>query len=143
MKTILGGFLLLASSAIAAEEAVERASIATTISWLNGSVLDPDLFTADFPDSAELTRGAQGNFGARVVISKEPWGEATWFPLPASRTPRFVIQSVRFVTPDVAVVDGIDRQNESRSVLFVVKKDGIAWRIAAFRRVGDAIKIAP
>ncbi len=144
MKTILCGFLLLGSSVIAADEAVERASIATTISWLNGSALDPDLFTADFPDSVELTRGVQGNFGGRVVISKEPWGEATWFPpLTAPRTLRFVIQSVRFVTPDVALVDGIDRQNESRPVLFVMKKEGIAWRIAGFRRVGDGIKTAP
>jgi hypothetical protein len=142
MKTILCAFLLLAFSANA-DEAVERASIATTISRLNGPVLDPDLFTADFPDAAELTRDAQGNFGGRVVISKEPWGEATWFPPPAPRTLRFVIQSVRFVTPDVALVDGIDRQNESRPVLFVMKKDGIAWRIASFKRIVSPIKTAP
>lgn len=142
MKTILCVSLLLASSAIA-DEAVDRASIATTISWLNGSVLDGDLFTADFPDSAALLRGVQGNFGGRVVISKESWGEATWLPALAPRIPRFVIQSVRFVTPDVALVDGIDRQNESGSVLFVMKREGIAWRIASFRRIEDQVKTAP
>jgi hypothetical protein len=142
MKALFCLPLLLAAGAFA-DDATDRASIATTISWVNASYLDPSLFTADFPDSAELLRGVQGNFGGTVVISKEPWGEATWFPVPVSRGPRFVIQSVRFVTPEVVVVDGIDQRNGGASVLFVMRKDGIAWRIASFKRIADQVKTAP
>jgi hypothetical protein len=138
MKPVLCLSLFLASIAWA-DEATDRASITTTISWVNSLYVDS---TPDFPDSVELLRGARGNFGT-VVISKEPWGEATWFPAAVAKAPHFVVQTIRFVTPDVALVEGIDRLNGNTSVLFVLKKDGIAWRIASFKRIEDQAKTAP
>jgi len=138
MKAALSITLLLASGAWA-QEAIEKASIATTISRLNASPTDSTLFTADFPDTALLSH--PGVQAGRVVISKEPWGEATWFPV--SSVDRFVIKSVRFVTLEVALVEGTDRSNDNAPVLFVMKKDGTAWRIAGFRRIADTIKTTP
>jgi hypothetical protein len=66
-----------------------------------------------------------------VVISKEPMGEAVW--LPAGMHGAVTVKKVRFVTPEVAMVDGV----EKGPVLIVMKKIGADWKIASVRRLAE------
>jgi hypothetical protein len=100
---------------------------ALTITLTSGT-----LFTADAEN--ELNRLASLD---RWLIerSKEPWSEVT--------TPRLVIQSVRFVTPDAALVDAANTLFGSTilarriPVLVVMKKEGAGWRISSLRVLVD------
>ena len=114
MKSALCLFSLFAASAWA-EEADDRAAIGKVISALNEVPLRGSLFTADadgFSDLERLLKVSQRAVRTQlslpapaVVISKEPWGEATLIPFAATSelmNPRISSGSVRFVTPDVA-----------------------------------------
>ena len=54
--------------------------------------------------------------------------------------PKIVSGPIRFITPGVALVDGAFKyrsdkgQNETRPLLFVMKKEG-TWKIASIRRL--------
>jgi hypothetical protein len=58
--------------------------------------------------------------------------------------PRIVSDSIRFITPDVALVDGASTirgavtMAQSVPLLFVLKKDGGEWRIHAVRRLAES-----
>ena len=137
-----------------ADEAADRAAVETTISALNSPQIKPEIFTADFPNAAELQRLQQSVLlrmpaegteirtqAGTLVISREPMGEATWYPGPAisptavSVMPRFVTRSVTFVSSDTAVVVA----NYGReSVLFVLKNESSTWKIASFRVLPEA-----
>jgi hypothetical protein len=108
-----------------AEEAADRASIERVIAALNQTPRPVGLFTADFDGSA--LPGA-----LTVTISHEPWGEATIGPLfalgPAG--PKITIGRVRFITGDVALVEGAGGV-ESTPLLFVVRKEIEGWKIAS------------
>ena len=137
---------ILFTSALWAEEAADRAGVEAIVSALNSSPWRPELFTADFPNAAELQR-FQGQFlvlgggiqvsGGTLVISREPMGEATWIPGTAvsAVTPHFVTRSVTFVSPDTAVVVAVYGRE---SVLFVLKNESSNWRIASFRVLPEA-----
>jgi hypothetical protein len=103
------------------------------------------LFTSDF-DREELARFGKApapgtDSGAipvtvdgvpgTVVISKEPMGEAQWFPA-GMRVP-LAVKKIRFVTEDVALVDLV----ENGPVLIVMKRVGTEWKIASLRRVAE------
>lgn len=152
-KTALG-LAILFTSALWADEAADRSAVEATISALNSSPSRPDLFTADFPNAAELQRfqqpailriPAEGNVirtqAGTLIISREPMGEATWNPglapslAAVSILPRFVTRSVTFVSPDTAVVVATHGRE---SVLFVVKNESSKWRIASFRVLPEA-----
>src|SRR4051812_14139004 len=124
MKRFLCITILLASRAWA-DEATDRTDIAQTISELSSLRPDAGLFTADFDGSTESIRS---RVTGRVLISKAPWGEAVW--VPGTHGPRFLVRSTRFVTADVALVDGIDRQTDGSPVLAVLKREGSSWKIA-------------
>jgi hypothetical protein len=95
----------------------------------------PNIFTADFPNSAELQRFRDEAVPAvTVVISRKPMGEATWYPAPASAR-RFVTRSVTLVAPDAAVVVAFYQQ---QTVLFVLQRQATNWRIASFRILSEA-----
>lgn len=124
MKGLLFLGVLVTSSLWAADEAAERASVEATVAALNRSPTPSDIFTADFPNAAELQRlreesrpgilppPANGiiirSQAGTLVISREPMGEATLYPVPISGSlevafgPRFVTRSVTFVAPDTA-----------------------------------------
>jgi hypothetical protein len=138
MKPILFLSLVLASLAWA-DEATDRDSIATTVARLSGSYPQPLLFTSDFDGSSDFERMTR--FG-QVIISKEPFGEAE-VRFPSATGIRFVIRSIRFLTGDVALVDAFDRQNGLEPVLLVIRKEGVDWRLASFRRIVDKEKPAP
>jgi len=123
--------LLLAAHAWA-DPAADRAAIERVIGALNSGQSRPSLFTADADN--DLDRLASLNRRLSQA-SKEPWSEAT--------TPKIVIQSTRFVTPEVALVDAANTQYGSVilaqriPVLLVMRKDGADWRIASLRVLMD------
>lgn len=134
MKTILCVSLLLAFG-LWADEITDRPMIESTIARLGDN--QPVLFTADFTDAAEFARVSSTG---TVVISKEPFGEATISLAPARR---FAVVSIRFVTAEVALVDALDRHNENGTVLLVMKKEGTEWKVTSFKRIAENKKTAP
>jgi hypothetical protein len=94
------------------------------------------LFTADA--DSELDRLL--DLDRRLLeLSREPWSEIT--------SPRLVIQSIRFVTPDVALVNAANTHYGSMilarriPVLFVMRKEGTVWRIASLRVLVDVMSL--
>ena len=160
MKTALS-LALLAASAAWADEAADRAAIVATVSALNNSPTPPNIFTADFPNAAELqglraeaqpstqspaAGGAVRTAVGTLVISREPMGEATWYPLLTAARWRFVTRSVTFTAADTAVVVAVYERpftSQSTPVLFVLKQEGTDWRIASFRVLPEARTKAP
>ena len=159
MKGLLFLGILVTSSVWAADEAADRAAIDAAVSALN-TAPSPNIFTADFPNAAELktlrdqagpalppvpdTEGVaiRGSAGT-VVISREPMGEATWYPAVATTAfaPRFVTRSVTFTTPETAVVIAVYERtftSQRIPVLLVLRQEGSDWRIASFRVISEA-----
>ena len=150
---------LLVASCVWADDIADRVSIDRVIAALNEVPVSPQLFTTDA--SSELGRlpkvsarnlrpqGAvpQRAGGPTVVISHEPWGEATIdfrgrsaaAPQMEVLNPRITNSAARFVTPDVAVVDGTwlyrgsTGARQTIPLFFVMKRDGSSWKIAALR----------
>ena len=154
MKPILCLFLLFSPSALA-DEAADRASIERVIAALRVDATSSDwesriAAVAESPKAvAELKRvgAVQFTFAIQstgkptVTISHEPWGEAT-FNLPMTVTPdllaQIVVVEIRFVTADVALVEGgweHDDAHLRRPVLFVMKRVGNDWKIASAREL--------
>jgi len=141
MKPILC-LSLLFSACLWADEAADRVAIEKVIGALNEPRRGPRakplsaLFTSD-ADPAELRRLFDME-GRMRQISDGPWSEVT--------TPRMVSESIRFVTPEVALVDAAIAQYGSLSgsrepVLLVMKKQGTEWRIASVRPSVRHIKV--
>ena len=141
MKPIMIAAILLAGRVWAADEAADRTAIENTIRALSVTPIRAGLFTSDFDDEELASYGkapasesgaipvtVQGVTG-EVVISKEPMGEATWFPAHASMT----IKKIRFLTPEIAMVDTTGKG----PVLIVLKKVGTDWKIASLRRLAE------
>lgn len=107
-----------------ADEAADRTAIESVIHALNdsqpGSSARSSLFTAD----------ADHDLDRRLHPSDRPWSEAT--------APRLVAHNIRFVTPDVALVDAAITRYGSTilvqriPVLLVMTKER-DWRIASLR----------
>jgi hypothetical protein len=148
--------LILGSCALAADEAADRAAIGRTIAALNQVPQPAGLFTDDAVSDLGRLPGvneAQFQFerdvtvaagGLTVVISHEPWGEAQIYPpgaFPQSLVivnPRFASGAVRFITPDVAMVEGSYTRRDGDVVqtaplLLLMKRDGEVWKIASVR----------
>ena len=156
MKAVFCLPLLLAAGAWADENA-DRAAIERVIAAVN-SVPAPDaLFTADTDAADALKRIWRDNppvyrFPSRngeraplgtptVTISHEPWGEATigvTMPPGEIVNPRIEVRSIRFLTADVALADAAcvyrtASGTRARPLLFVMRKEGDAWKIASLR----------
>jgi hypothetical protein len=151
--------VLVTSSLWAADEVADRATIEVTVSALN-TAPSSNIFTADFPNAAELkalrdqagpalphvpaTEGvAIRSSAGTVVISREPMGEAAWYPPLATTAfaPRFVTRSVTFTTPDTAVVIAVYERpftSQRIPVLLVLGREGSDWRIASLRVISEA-----
>jgi hypothetical protein len=82
-----------------------------------------------------------------VIQHGLPWREAQIeVPAPSIelKNPRVVSGFVRFVSEDVALVDGSlveqrDGGRESTPLLFVVERDGDDWKIADLRVVAERL----
>jgi len=160
MRPILG-LLLLFSGSGSADGTTDSAEINHVIAQLNLFPRPMDLFTRDADGRSvpeELRKGrpfvyrveaAPRDTGGspssppspRLVISHEPWGEASITPAESRASveivnPRIETQSTRFITPDVALVDGHCTYADTAQkipLLFVMKKQQGAWKIASIR----------
>jgi hypothetical protein len=165
MRLVLCLSILIASNAWAADEAADRAAIEKAIATLNSSPGSPGLFTDDFGDygvlislgvyrdSPSVTIPVTAPDGVRptihvavgaisMCVSHEPMGELAPCGgidrLAAAPASRFVIQSVRLITPDVALVDAVNiRESAGLSrrspVLLVLRREGDLWKVASLR----------
>ncbi|MGD0497605.1 MAG: hypothetical protein ABSC23_04120 [Bryobacteraceae bacterium] len=146
--------LLLFSVCGGADEAADHTAITRAIAALNEFPQPAGLFTADADGPAvidQLWKGRRLAYRMRpasssdqptVIISHEPWGEATInFPtVPVEIVnPPVVGRTIRFVTPNVALVDGaftVDADSvnpQTTPLLFVMKKERQDWKIASIR----------
>jgi hypothetical protein len=162
VKAILCLPILLAPYA-SADEAADRVAIDRAVAALNELPQRADVFTDDA--SSELKRlpnvkprafrvpGPQDDRvslprtdGPTVTISHEIWGEATInipgvasLPVFEILNPRIVNGAIRFITPEVALTDGIWKYEDENGmtqtipILFVMKKEGSNWKIASLR----------
>lgn len=94
------------------------------------------LFAADADSEYERLKQLDEQL---VAQAKEPLSEVT--------VPHVVIRSIRFVTPDVALVDAANTQYGSMilqtriPVLLVLRREGIDWRIVSLRVLVDSREI--
>ena len=153
MKTIFLVPSLLVSTAWA-DETADRASIARTIAALNDPSQRAGAFAKGANPATDFGRLLKANpFGFRlsadqvalppstarptVVISHEPWGEATIvFPEVELIFPQIESGPIQFLNPDVALVEGTARpagQIPSTPVLFVILREGPDWKIGTLR----------
>jgi hypothetical protein len=131
---VQSALLLSLLSAVSAwsDEPADRSAIDRTISSLNGIPRPTEQFTADSDAPSALDQLKIK--GSTVAVSHEPWGEASM----TMRTPTILARATRFVTPDVALVDGTcsypyPESGSPISLLFVMKKEGDVWKIASLR----------
>lgn len=115
-----------------ADATSDRAAIESVISRLNDAVTPVSTLlasdTAD--DPAPLVQ----------LVSQNRLRAANTQPFSEISVPKIVVHSVRFITPDVALVDASNGQYGSNMVwsvpiMFVMKRDGDNWRIVAYRIV--------
>lgn len=148
MKLALCLLILWASGGWAADEAADRAAIGIVISTLNNSPASTALFTGDFADGGILASLGVDRTNAPgairiggMCVSHEPMGET--HSCPPAKTARFTMQSVRIITPDVALVDAVTDRDAAGAaryvpVLLVLRKEAEVWKIASVRAVAQA-----
>jgi hypothetical protein len=130
MKAISGIMLLCAGLAFAdvpQNAPADRTAIQQVISSLSTANPVSALFTADADSQLDLLTQPAG----------EPWSEV-FHPTTGRVRPHLAIQSIRFLTPEVALVDAVNTQIGSTaiwrvSVWLVMKKEGAGWKIASLR----------
>lgn len=145
---------------IFADDTSDRNAIDRTIAALNHIPRDPNLITEEAALELNRLPTVTPEFGIfrpqrdkstpsdrpRVVISHEPWAEATidFSSVPCLVTletlnPRISNEAIHFITSDVAVADGIwtfrreSAPTQTVPMLFVLKKAGDEWRIEMIR----------
>jgi hypothetical protein len=152
--TFLVPFLLV--STVWADETADRASIARTIGALNdpgqrasafakGANPVTELFrlVIAFPPVSHLPLGPleppSSDARPTVIISHEPWGEATIVTGPPAIVPvmpRVESGPIQFLNSDVALVEGTARPADRiffTPVLFVMLREGPDWKIGSLR----------
>jgi hypothetical protein len=131
--------LVAAPWVLAADETSDRAAIDKLISALKdarvqGNARTGDLLASDV-DRAEFNRELAALDAGMVDPSKGIWTEVG----PAA----IIVRSVRFLTPDVALVDGASVQigslmTQRVAFLLIAKRENAAWKIAVLRTVTSA-----
>jgi hypothetical protein len=127
---------LLFALSLQADEAQDRAAINKVIVALNDSAQRAGLFTkdvdsmVDFARLVDLHRAAVS--GSGIMIGRDE----TWIGL---TVPRVVNGTIRFVTRDVALVDGASTIEGAVTLarrvplLFVMRRESAQWKISAVR----------
>ena len=117
---------ILVATCAWADDASDREAIERVIAVVNNhSKPLTDLYTADAPE----------NERSMLSANEQPWSEVT--------SPRITTRSIRFIPPQVALVEGTNTQYGSAIVvrttllLLVMKKDGEQWRIASVGALQD------
>jgi hypothetical protein len=129
MKALLAAGLLCATLAFAdvpADRTADRMEIAQVVKSLSTANPVSVLFTADADNQLDRLTQPPG---------REPWSEV--FRSTNGR-PSISVQSIRFLTPDVALVDAVSTQIGSTAfrrvlVWLVMKKEGADWKIASLK----------
>jgi hypothetical protein len=120
---------LLAAGAWA-DEAGDRAAIEKAVAAFNDPAIRESLFAADV-DAAQELRGLERSGAVWFEDADRPWPEVT--------RPKIAAGHIRFITPDVALVDAALAQygtvvlRRSLPLLFVMKREGGGWKISALR----------
>ena len=123
--------LLFFAASLPADEAADRAAIEATVRALNEAATPQAmaaLFTAD-AEPAEIDALFRRH-QALVDLARTPMSEVA--------LPHVGVRAIRFITQEVALADAADTQHGSLGVkrigiLFVLRRDGARWRIAAAR----------
>jgi hypothetical protein len=140
MKAILALPLFLAAG-LMADEAVDRAAIDRAVSALNDPVQRPGVLARDVETEVDFDwliglHEVCCRYPGVTIGMNEPWRELT--------VPRIVSGRIRFVTPNVAIVDGASTIRgavtlaESVPLLFVLRREGAEWRVALVRRLATS-----
>jgi hypothetical protein len=116
--------LTLIAMLLPADEPADRNAIVKTVAALNNrAVRAAEIVTADF--DGELIQ----------LPEARPWCELD--------CPRISVGSVRFITADVAIAEGVVSGEgfPNSGFLAVLRKDGSQWRIASMRRVAPVNRV--
>jgi ketosteroid isomerase-like protein len=140
MRSLLCAFLAFTALA-RADERADRAAIQTVVEALNSarSADDQRAVAALFTEDADNQFARLADLDRRMVRSTEPWSEVT--------TPRIAVQSIRFITGDVALVDAANAQfgtiilMRRVPLLLVMRRDPKGWRIASLRILVDLMSL--
>jgi hypothetical protein len=125
-------------SVLKADEVTDRAAIDKVIEGVNDPLQRARLFTKDVDSTVNFDSLIDMHLAlsARVPVpvgTPEPWRTLT--------QPHVVSGTIRFITPDVAIVDGASVVRgavtfaETVPLLFVLKKEQSGWRISAVRQI--------
>jgi len=142
MKLLLC-FPLFFAAGLWADEAQDRAAINHVIAAVNDPMQRPGLFTQGADSGVDFRRlidlHVRRSACPGVVIGiNETWTEMS--------VPQVVSGEIRFITPDVATVDGASMIHgavsliQSVPLLFIMKREGAGWRIDAVRVSGVAVR---
>lgn len=136
-------FALLLSPIAIADEPADRAAIDRTITSLNERLADPgkgspaDLFTKDAKHTD--IDGLVGLHHELIEMARKPWSEMS--------PPVIAINSTRFVTADVVLVDAAENQvymgTHGIPLLFVMIRQSAEWRITSVHVTGNWPRFMP
>lgn len=140
MKVLLSLFFVVG---LWADEAQDRVAIEKVIAAVNDPILRPGLFTQGADSGVDFTRlldlhARRASCPGDVIGINETWTAMT--------VPQVVSGKVRFITPDVAIVDGASSVQgavsliDSVPLLFVMKRVGAGWLIDAVRVSGEVAR---
>jgi hypothetical protein len=112
-----------------ADESAGRAAIEKVIAALNDEGATASAFFTADADPAEIHQLDRLKQRMRETARK-PWSEVM--------APKILSRRIRFVTPEVAIVDGVIFQYgsallRSTPLIFVMRKQEGGWRIASLR----------
>ena len=119
-----------------ANEVTDRAAIDAVIEAVNNPLQRTRLFTKDLDSTVNFDRLIDLHLASSATVpvgTPEPWRLLT--------EPHIVSGAIRFITPDVAMVDaastvrGAVTLAETVPLLFILKKEQAGWRINAVRRI--------
>jgi hypothetical protein len=141
MKSIVCALLAFAALAWADERA-DRAAIQGVVEALANDQAggSPKAAAGLFTDDADNQLSRLSDMDRRLLWpGGEPFSEVT--------APRLAVQTIRFITADVALVDAAIAQYGSTivvrrvPVLLVMRKEAKGWRIASLRLMADLTKM--
>ena len=127
---------LLFAFGLRADEAQDRTAINKVIAALNDPAQRAGLFTKDVDSTVHFERlvdlhRAPTSLPGGIIGTHEPWTGLTM--------PRVVSGNIRFVTADVALVDGASTVEGAVTIarrvplLFVMRREAAQWKISAVR----------
>jgi len=124
MKQTIAAVAIVFVGIVWADEASDRTGVEHTIRTLNDATTEVEARKLATPEAySELTR--------LLDFNTRPWSEVS--------RPHFIIQAVRFIGPDVALLDAASTQYgtwiPARRIplVLMMRREGNVWRIAFVR----------